>query len=313
VWRTTYSSAAAATALAAWTAQLSPARSGHRDRAGKETRIALLRPRNAAGAALSDAFAKTLRFNGKTVVDNAADYRELAFDAEAPRGDPDYAVIEHQLLALAPHVILYAGNAAIVDALFAPLEQHWPRDLSYRPTYASIALLPRELLAFIGASKDRRRRFFGITPASSTPTNLQFVTHYNEVFPDPITLTINPNASYDAFYLLAYATYAIPGVEPVTGERLARAFGKLVPPGRPINVGLADIYEAYAALSKDESIDLTGATGKLDFDLATGESAFDMAILCAGVDRDGKASDGIESGLVYSVASHRLEGTMHCP
>jgi serine/threonine protein kinase len=314
VWRTTYSSADAAAALSALVAgQLEPAvRSAGGELAGRAIRVALLRPRNAAGAALSDAFFRTLRFNGKTALDNGASYRELTFEAEAPKTSPEYARLDRELLAFAPDVVLYAGNAAIVEALFAPLEDHWPRN-ARRPRYASIALLPKELLDFVGTSRDRRRRFFGVTPVGSTAANARLVTHYNETFPDKITLTIDPNASYDAFYLLAYATYAIPRTERVTGERLSRAFGKLVPPGRPIEVGLAGIFDAYAALSKDESIDLTGATGKLDFDLATGEAAFDQAILCVGVDEHGRASDGIESGLVYSAASKQLEGTMRCP
>jgi hypothetical protein len=176
-----------------------------------------------------------------------------------------------------------------------------------------VAALSKELLGFIGASPERRRRFFGVTPVASTVSNARFVTHYNEVFEDKITRTIDPNSPYDAFYLLAFATYAIPRGEPVTGERLARAFGKLVPPGRPIDVGLAGIFDAYTALGQDASIDVTGATGNLDFDLATGESAFDQAILCVGVGGDGAASDGIESGLVYSAALHKLLGAMHCP
>jgi serine/threonine protein kinase/ABC-type branched-subunit amino acid transport system substrate-binding protein len=313
VWRTTYSSAAAASAISSLVSSvLEP--TIRSDGAGRRAlRIALLRPRSAAGAALSDAFLRTLRFNGRPVIDNGSSYRELAFEAEAPRTSPEYARLLRELLAFAPDIVLYAGNAAIVDALFAPLEAAWPRSAGPRPRYVSIALIPPELLAFIGTNRERRRRFFGVTPVGSTTANARFVTHYNEVFPDKITRTIDPNASYDAFYLLAYATYTIPGTEPVTGDRLSRGFSKLVPPGRPIEVGLANIFAAYTALSQDESVDLTGATGNLDFDLATGEAAFDQAILCVGVDDRGGANDGIESGLVFSAASGRLGGTMRCP
>jgi serine/threonine protein kinase len=313
VWRTTYNSADAAAALSAFVAREleRPLRDASGDRGG--IRVALLRPRNAAGAALSDAFFKTLRFNGKSVLDNGSAYRELTFEAEAPKSSPEYVELRRELLAFTPHIVLYAGNAAIIEALFAPLEDQWPRAVAHRPRYVSIAQFPRELLDFVGASRARRGRFFGITPVASTPANARLVTHYNEVFPTKITRTFSPNASYDAFYLLAYASYAIPPDEAVTGERLARAIGKLVPPGRPIEVGIAGIFDAYAALSKNESIDLTGATGNLDFDLAAGEAAFDQAILCVGVDDHGKASEGIESGLVYSATWKQLAGAMRCP
>jgi ABC-type branched-subunit amino acid transport system substrate-binding protein len=315
VWRTTYSSAAAATALAAWIdGELEPSlRRGGRELGHGAMRVALLRPRGAAGQALSDAFSKTLRFNGKSALDNGASYRELTFEAEAPKTSPEYAAMTRELLAFSPHVVLHAGNAAIVEALFAPLEAAWPAGAPLRPRYAGVAPIPNEVLAFIGANKERRGRFFGVTPVSSTVANARFVTHYNAVFPDKVTLTLDPNTSYDAFYLLAYATYAIPSAEAVTGERLSHAFGRLVAPGRRIEVGLSGIFDAYAALSKDGSIALVGATGKLDLDPSTGEPAFDLAILCVGVDAHDRASDGIESGLVYSATSRKLEGTMRCP
>jgi serine/threonine protein kinase/ABC-type branched-subunit amino acid transport system substrate-binding protein len=315
VWRTTYNVAHAAAAASALVGDaLEPALRREPGAVGDGAlRVAVLRPRDARGAALGDAFSRSLRFNGKTALDNGAAYRELTFDAEAPRTSPEYARLRDELLAFAPHVILYAANAAIVEALFAPLEDRWPRDAPYRPRYASVGLIPKELLAFVGTSQDRRRRFFGVTSVGSTAANARLVTHYNETFPDPITRTIDPNSSYDAFYLLAYATYAIPRGEPITGERLARAIAKLVPPGRPIEVGLTGIFDAYTALRNDESIDLTGATGRLDFDLKTGEAAFDLAILCIGVDDHGAASDGIESGLVYAAATNQLAGTMRCP
>ena len=308
VWRTTYNSADAARALSAFVAgELEPAL-----HTARPLRVAVLRPRNAAGAALSDTFLQALHVNGTTALGNGEAYRELTFEAEAPRTSPEYAALVDALLGFAPDVVLYAGNAAIVDALFAPLEARWPAG-ARRPRYASIALLPKELLAFIGSNADRRHRFFGVTPVGSTSTNARFVTHYNEVFADQITRTINPNASYDAFYLLAYASYTIPRGEPVTGDRLARGFARLVPPGRPIDVGLAGIFDAYQTLSRDASIDVTGATGALDFDLATGESAFDQAILCAGVDAHGAVVDGVESGLVYTARAQQLTGAMRCP
>ena len=311
IWRTTYSTASAAAALSAWIADaVEPAPRDHGDIG--PLRVALVRPRELAGDALSEAFLRTLRFNGATALGNAGNYRELTYEAEAPTTSPEYAAIERALVAFAPHVILYAGPDAMIDAVFAPLEDHWPRAVHHRPRYASVGFLSEKQLAFIGTSRERRARFFGVSPVAQTAT-LRYVTHYNEVYPDKITLTIDPNSSYDAFYLLAYASYAIPEAEPVTGERLSQSFARFAPSGQPIEVGLAGIFDAYSALANGASIDLTGATGKLDFDLATGEPAFDLAILCPGVDDHGAASDGIESGLVYSAATRRLAGTMRCP
>jgi Protein kinase domain len=315
VWRTTYTSTDASAAIAMWIAiDLEPSlRASVRDLAHRQLRIALVRPRNAAGDALGEAFLKNLHFNGKSAIDNGTSYRELTTEAEAPKTDPAYAQLQRELLGFGPDIIIYAANVAVVETLFAPLEAAWPETTLHRPRYISVAALSKELLDYAGTNGDRRGRFFGITPVSSTTANARFVTHYNEAFPDDkITRTINPNSSYDAFYLLAYASYAIGRHEAVTGERLSRALGRLLPPGTPIEAGIAGIYDAYGALNKGASIDFTGATGKLDFDVTTGESAFDQAILCVGVDERGQP-DGIESGRVYVASSKRLEGKMHCP
>jgi serine/threonine protein kinase/ABC-type branched-subunit amino acid transport system substrate-binding protein len=314
VWRTTYNSANAAGALSALLAEmLEPSLRGPDGGLGhRPMRVALIRPRDAAGQALSDEFSRKLRFNGMTVLANASNYLESTLEAEAPITSPEYARLRVDLLAFAPDVILYANGPAIVEGLFEPLEKQWPPGVPRRPVYVSIATLAQEALDFIGMNQDRRSRFFAVTTVGSTDTNARFVTHFNETFSDKVTRTFGPNTSYDAFYLLAYATYTIPKREKVTGERLARGFGKLVPPGRPVEVGLAEIFDAYDALSKSESIDLIGAAGRLDLDLTTGESAFDLAVLCVGVDERGKAGV-IESGLVYSAVSKKLEGTMRCP
>jgi hypothetical protein len=269
----------------------------------------LLRPKNAAGAAFSDAVFRSLRFNGKSALDNGYDFRELTYDESAN----DYAANVRDLVRFLPQVILYAGGPPIVRDVFAPLEDQWPKTARPRPRYASVALLTAAMLEFIGTNDDRRRRIFGVTPVSATPANARLVMHYNETFEDRITRTYAPNTIYDGFYLLALSSFTLQPGEPPTGTNLALGFAKLMPPGRRIEVGLTGIFDSYTTLRSGQHVDLVGATGDMDFDLATGEAPFDYAILCAGLDVDGKVLDGIESGLVYSAATGKLTGTMKCP
>jgi hypothetical protein len=121
-----------------------------------------------------------------------------------------------------------------------------------------------------------------------------------------------PQPSYDAFYVLAYAAYAI-GASDVTGPALSRAIGRLLPPGRRVDVGPRGIYDAFATLRSGGKIDLNGAIGALDFDPATGEAPVDYAILCCAVDDHGRASSMVESGLVYDAKLGKLTGRAHCP
>lgn len=310
VWRTTYSTTDAASAVGRFVEdKLEP--SMRRDGVVGQLRVALLRPKQAAGAALADALFTTLRFNGKSALANGASFRELTF-ADAPDPAADLAAATSALAELRPHVVVYAGGRSVVRGVIEPLEARLPAGAP-RPTYVSIAALYRDVLDFVGRDPSRRRRFFGVTPMADSPANARLVMHYGEVFSEPITRSISPNSTYDAFYMIAYASYAVRRDEPVTGTALAEAVGQLVPPGRPVEVGLSGIFEAYAALQAGERIDLTGATGKLDFDLARGEAAFDHSILCVGNDQSGRAIDGVPSGLTYVATTQKLEGALRCP
>jgi hypothetical protein len=135
--------------------------------------------------------------------------------------------------------------------------------------------------------------------------------HFNETATRKVTPDAAPNSDYDAFYLLAYATYAL-GNEALSGESLARAIARLLPPGKSVEVGPGAIFDGFATLRAGEKLDLRGAFGSLDFDVSTGEVAFDHALLCVGVDDNGRASFGVESGVVYASGTNRLEGALRC-
>jgi len=311
VWRTTYNGADVAAAMSAFVAGgIEP--DVRKTIGAKAMRVALVRPSNAVGAAFSSAVFRTLRFNAKTALENGYDFREMTYAFEADAKSKELATLVDDVLAFAPHVVLHLGGTpAFFDGFLAPVEARWPAGTMRARFVASVLLAP-DYLKIIGDSVDRRRRHFGITPLSTTSANARFVMHYNETFVPKITRTNSPNSSYDAFYLLAYATMTLAPDEPVTGASLARGFARLVPPGKSVEAGIDGILAAYSAL-RDGNVDFEGATGKLDFDLATGESSFDQAIVCAAIDGNGVAFDGIDSGLVYSSERKRLEGTMKCP
>jgi hypothetical protein len=139
------------------------------------------------------------------------------------------------------------------------------------------------------------------------------VIRYNAATKEHISRTLNPGVTYDAFYLLAYASISL-GNEPATGPALARAIGRLVPPGPTIEVGPTSIYEAITILTAGGRVDLNGVESALDLDLSTGEGPSDFALICADVDQAGHASgEDLESGVVFRAKTHILEGVLHCP
>jgi hypothetical protein len=94
---------------------------------------------------------------------------------------------------------------------------------------------------------------------------------------------------------------------------IALGIGKLVPPGRAIEVCPSAHFDAIATLDAGASIDLRGASMGLDFGLTTEESPSDFALACAGVDAHGHGAGDVESGLYYRVGSSRVDGTIDCP
>jgi hypothetical protein len=149
--------------------------------------------------------------------------------------------------------------------------------------------------------------------AAAVPVDeAHFVMRFNLTYPNEATLTINPAATYDGFYLVAYAVFASRG-GPVTGPRIADALGRLHAPGRAVATGPSDLFAAITALANGDAIDPHGPSGALDFDTATGERSVDFALLCAGIDREGRASGDVESGLVFDAKTRSVRGTMRCP
>jgi hypothetical protein len=244
------------------------------------------------------------------VAKDAERFRDLTFDAEDMERAEQYATMAEELVRFAPHVVLFSGGRPAVQHALVPLEQRWPKTERERPRYVSFALIGSHLLEFVAGDTSRRKRVFGVWPVSSTQANTRFVARYNELFPDDgVTRSNAPSATYDAFYLLAYATYSVAPGQPLDGRALSRAFARLQPPGRKVEVGMSGIFDAYAEIAAQRNVDLVGATGGMDFDMSTGDAPIDQAIFC--VSADGKS--GVESGLVYSAANARLSGNLACP
>jgi hypothetical protein len=182
-----------------------------------------------------------------------------------------------------------------------------------RPTYLLSDDSTESLAPMIGASAERRRRVFAVTPPSNEAPTARFVLRYNEAHPDaPVTRYVSPAGTYDAVYLLAYAVFSL-GSGPVDGPALGRAFARLVPPGDAIEVGPNGLFDGISALASGRSLDVRGSSSALDFDLATGEARVDFALVCADVDAHGRASGDRESGVFYRTAQGTVDGTMRCP
>jgi serine/threonine-protein kinase len=274
-------------------------------------RVALARTDHSVGLGFSTALFATLRFNGRSVLENGASFAEIVLPLavlDAPRLRPSVDA----LLAFRPHLIIVdAAGRDLTRAVYAELEARWPRD-AMRPVYLIKDYPHREEFgAFLNADAERSKRFFGVTVPFATPVNVKLTNHFNEHASQRVTLASAPRDPYDAFYVFAYAAFAA-GDGPLTGTNLARGIARLVPPGTHIDVGPAEIFDAFRVLRSGANIDLNGAGSSLDFDLATGDPASDLVLLCARPSPSGGIALD-ESGIVYDAKAKTLRGHLACP
>jgi serine/threonine protein kinase/ABC-type branched-subunit amino acid transport system substrate-binding protein len=306
VWRTMFSLSDAAPAIAALLeSQIEPEL---RKASVPRTRIALVRPKTSGALAFSERFFDVLRFNGQSAMNNGSQYRDFVFDTEDADG---YARGLAHLEDFAPNVVVFVDEA-IAKNVIAPFERAWPRSSPTRPRYIDALSFGDAVLEMARQDRSVRARMFGLTLPSTTSVNARFTMHYNETFGTELTRADAPSTSYDAFYLLAYASFAL-GDRPATGSNLARAIERLVPPGAPVDVGPSGIFDALTRLRAGDSIDVNGAGTTLDYDLSTGESPVDLSVLCVDVDREGRPTGNVESGAVFSATAGRIVGNPKCP
>jgi serine/threonine protein kinase/ABC-type branched-subunit amino acid transport system substrate-binding protein len=314
VWRTTLNAAYGVTPLALFVSQIIEPRIRENLKGAEKTapiRVAFVRGDNTVGVGLSGALFSTLRFNGKSVMDNGASFTELVYpwQSDAPA---DYVSVVDAAIEETPHLfVVNASGHDLTRALYSEIEARWPAG-AQKPTFVVIDY-PHgdEFLAFLAGDAGRKARYFGVTAPPRTETNVKFTMRYNEKAKVPVTLATSPGDAYDAFYVMAYAAFVI-GDAPITGASLAQAIPRLVPPGPRIEVGRADMFEAFRVLRAGGNIDLAGAGSALDFDLAAGESANDIVLLCGRAGSKGKTVLA-ESGLYFDARTRKVAGKFDCP
>jgi tRNA A-37 threonylcarbamoyl transferase component Bud32 len=305
VWRTTYSFDGAGEAIARVISDVLEA-----GRPQGSTRIALMRDDLVGAASFAESFFRRLRFNGKTALENRDDYQEITLPPDAPA--PAIEMAAKKLADATPTIVVAHGDYTRNERVFDRFEALLPRGAT-RPTYVLVLTSPRNYAHFMGTSADRRHRILSVDTAPNEANNTSFVARYNQIHATRVSRDFNGGVTYDAFYLLAYAVFAS-AERPAGGAAVASAFARLLPPGRPIDVGPSQVADALASLSGGGAIDLQGVASGLDFDLATGEEPSDYRVYCAGVDARGSPTpEDVPSGVTFDAKTGRVDGTLRCP
>ncbi len=281
-------------------------------------KVLILNKGDSYGKGLSTALQSSLKFNGKAALDNLTDGNLKVLDF----GDPssaipvDYNAVRQPLLdglgTFAPSVIFLMGTNEIVAEFLEKFEAaaNWPG--GKKPTYlfADGGFVP-ELWAAIGTNTNLRNRVLGTTPGTDNAIFKLFRSHYISFIKDGTSPDISGTApTYDALYTLAFAIGATSD-KPLTGANIAEGLKRLVPPGPNTEPGATNINAAFAVLSSGKNIDYNGASGPLNFDIATGEAPSDIQVWCIPTEDNtttGKAAAAVNSGIFFDAAKDAISG-----
>jgi len=200
--------------------------------------------------------------------------------AQYARNSTDITNVVTHITSDLPDIEVLVGfaddNARIINQTAARgrTDQRW---------FFSDAGKDRGLFNALGANAALIEGAYGTSPAQARPDLVyqlfaqRFRSAYNQTDPGQYSFTAH---AYDAMYLVALgAAYAagpdVNAPQPITGARMADGLALVTPPegvsAPAFNLGTEGFAGARAAIRNGQVINVTGASGNLDFD-ATGEA-----------------------------------------
>ena len=299
LWRTAPSDAIQAQAQVLLIAKVREIiRQRQRIMSGYPMKLAVLHKGDPYGIGLAEDVARTLIWNeGSASSDPNApyvkrfNYGDPGNVAAAPT---QYDLALAKVLELEPHLVLLYGTGEVA-ILLQMIEDAWDEETQPRPHYVfadgAVAAEVSEMIAALDpdGSRNLADRVFGTEPGFLGSNYELFEQLYVSRADAPhVPITFGSANSYDALYVLAYASVVAGKAHP-SGSDLAMGISHLVPgPGVPLtDVGATRINATFRELSSGGRVDLSGASGPLDFDLATGDVASGILLWCAQVQADG--------------------------
>ena len=273
-----------------------------------KVKLTIVYQNNTYGSGLLDAMTKTLLLNGKPFGDpsNVGFATPITYDATTL--DPTAAA--GQVTTDKPHLIVLVGTSEIITKFLVPVEANWPASGTPRPLYLlADAARKQEALDAAKASDPLRVRIRGTVPGTSNALFSAFNVRYQGKY-SATASTFGMAGAYDSVYLLLYGMASI-GAQPITGASLATSMAKMMG-GTKIDVGPDGLKTAMPALGSGNAIDITGASGPLDFDLVAHEAQSDIDVWCIGKDGTG-ATIFSSSGRFYDATKTQMTGVVSCP
>jgi len=270
-------------------------------------KLAVVYQGNPYGQGLLDGVSKGLMLNGVPVTDqkNTGLYEPLSYDPNTL--DPTAAAAQVLSEANPPNLVALFGTSEVTTKFITPVETKWPNMM--RPFYVlSDAGKKQELLDLIKANNALRTRVRGTVPGTAGPLFQAFSLHYQGKF-NSTPAVFGMAGAYDSTYILAYTMASLGSATP-TGPSIADAMKKLVG-GTKLAIGPDTLSTAMQTLGSGGALDIDGASGPLDFDLAAHEAVSDIDVWCVSIVNNTTTFQS--SGRHYDSTTHAMVGTFACP
>jgi branched-chain amino acid transport system substrate-binding protein len=275
-------------------------------------KLAVLHKSDSYGTGLETDLRASVTLNGEPLSSTNPSYKP--YDYGDPSVDPEGLAAglpakAAAVAAQAPHIVIIAGSVEAATKVLPEVEKAWTEP-SYRPRYVlTDGVQTAELVQQATAGKpELAARIIGTAPGTQSPQFFDFRTRYTSRFPDPsVTPDVFGTAgAYDATYMLVYSIFAA-GEQPLTGELIATGFGRLVD-GEAMQLGSEDSKnKAFDVLAGGANININGASGPLDFNVATGDAPSDIQVWCVS------STNTIANTGAFLDAAGTIQGTFKCP
>ncbi len=262
---------------------------------------------NTYGQGLLAAMTNGLNLNGFPVADasNTGLFKPISYDATTL--DPSAAA--GTVITDKPHLMVLVGTAEVITKFLTPVEAGWP-GATPRPLYLlTDAARKVDATDAVKGNDPLRLRIRGTVPGTTNALFNGFKLRYSGKFGGD-TSVFGMAGAYDSVYLLAYALTSL-GTAPITGKAISDAMKKMVG-GTKTDLTPDSIKNAFQVLGTGNALDVNGASGPLDFDLAQHEAQSDIVVFCISKDVNG-APYFSETGRFYDSSAKKMAGTFACP
>ncbi len=276
----------------------------------EELKVAMIEARTPFLSDMANALYSSLKWNGKTAVQNEREglFLRVRTESSVETANPDTSEALLELLEFEPDVIVAVSSPEFVSLM---LDYDAQRDDSKESPFYLLSpyLVGRDDVVGAVSGLGLRRHTLGVNFAAAEDSTL-YDAYLSRLKRANKTVDFDLAGSenfYDAAYFTLYSIAAASS-GPLTGARVAEGMQRLFGGERSYEIGPSDIGQLVALLRKEPEVrvNLTGTMGPPDFDAETGARHGQPSIYCLS------SSGYVQNVMTYDERTGELLGSPSC-